>query len=113
MKKLVLSVVAALALCFGAGAADAAGLAAPRGVTTYVDFTKEIRVTWSAVYGAAGYNVYTNGKKVYVPAASYYQAKVVYYTPVEPIGTYKIYVTTVDKSGQESIPTNTLTVWVR
>ena len=85
----------------GGGSGGGGALAAPTGVGTSGATGSSMVISWGAVAGASGYNVYRNGGKVnasVVTAASYTDAG------LAPATTYSWTVTDLNGSGVESAP---------
>ncbi len=86
------------------GIEPASNIAAPTNLT-YTLSGQNITLTWNAVSAAASYNVYRNGNLIG-------NASGTTFSETAPYGTNSYYVRTLDANGQQSLPSNTVTVYI-
>ena len=80
-------------------------LPAPTNLTYTLNNTQNLTLTWNGVSAASSYNVYCNNNLIGNTTSTTYA-----YTA--PYGTSAYFVRAVDSSGQQSLPSNTVTVTV-
>ncbi|MBO7617646.1 MAG: C10 family peptidase [Bacteroidales bacterium] len=91
--------------CAVIGIEPASTLPAPTNLTYSLNNTQDLTLTWNGVSEALSYNVYCNSNFIGNTTATTYA-----YTT--PFGTNYYFVRAVDSYGQQSLPSNTVTVTV-
>ena len=87
------------------GIEPASNIAAPTNLSYTLSGTQNITLTWNAVSAAASYNVYRNGSLIGGASGTTF-------SETAPYGTNSYYVRAVDANGQQSLPSNTVTVYI-
>ncbi len=80
-------------------------LPAPTNLTYTLNNTQNLTLTWTGVSAASSYNVYCNNNLIGNTTSTTYAC-------TAPYGTSAYFVRAVDSSGQQSLPSNTVTVTV-
>lgn len=87
------------------GIEPASNIAAPTNLTYTLSGTQNITLTWNAVSAASSYNVYRNGSPIGSTSGTTF-------SETAPYGSNSYYVRAVDSNGQQSLPSNTVTVYI-
>ena len=87
------------------GIEPASNIAAPTNLSYTLSGTQNITLTWNAVSAASSYNVYRNGNLIGSASGTAF-------SETAPYGTNSYYVRTVDANGQQSLASNTVTVYI-
>ena len=85
------------------GIEPAATIAAPTNLTYTLDETQEITLSWTGVSDAASYNVYRNNSLIGNTTSTTY-------SETAPFGTLTYFVRAVDFYGQQSLPSNSVSI---
>ena len=87
------------------GIEPASNIAAPTNLTYTLSGTQNITLTWNAVSAASSYSVYRNGSLIGSASGTTF-------SETAPYGSNSYYVRAVDSNGQQSLPSNTVTVYI-
>ena len=87
------------------GIEPASNIAAPTNLSYTLSGTQNITLTWNAVSAASSYNVYRNGSLIG-------NASETTFSETAPYGSNSYYVRAVDANGQQSLPSNTVNVYI-
>ena len=87
------------------GIEPASNIASPTNLSYTLSGTQNITLTWNAVSAAVSYNVYRNGSLIG-------NASGTTFSETAPYGSNSYYVRAVDANGQQSLPSNTVTIYI-